>query len=48
MRVTGSGASELGRISLARRIRELEQGPDGTIWLLEDGPGGRLLRLTPQ
>lgn len=29
------------------RIREVEQGPDGAIWLLTDGSGGRLLRLTP-
>jgi aldose sugar dehydrogenase len=28
------------------RIREVEQGPDGAIWLLEDG--GRLLKLTPK
>ena len=48
VRVTGSSASEVGRIALGRRIREVEQGPDGTIWVLEDGAGGRLLRLTPQ
>ncbi|MCG2805358.1 PQQ-dependent sugar dehydrogenase [Propionicimonas sp.] len=29
------------------RIREVEQAPDGSIWLLEDTPGGRLLRLAP-
>jgi len=29
------------------RIREVEAGPDGAIWLLEDGPDARLLRLTP-
>jgi glucose/arabinose dehydrogenase len=27
------------------RVREVEQGPDGAIWLLEDGEDGRLLRL---
>ncbi|WP_070936162.1 PQQ-dependent sugar dehydrogenase [Edaphosphingomonas haloaromaticamans] len=34
-----------------QRIREVEQGPDGAIWLLEDGlrgSQGRLLRLTPR
>ena len=34
-----------------QRIREVEQGPDGAIWLLEDGQRGsqgRLLRLTPR
>lgn len=30
-----------------RRIRFVGQGPDGAIYLLEDGSGGRLLRLTP-
>lgn len=32
---------------LGQRIREVEQGPDGFIYLLEDGSGGRLLRLMP-
>jgi glucose/arabinose dehydrogenase len=33
---------------MRRRIREVEQGPDGAIWLLEDGrSGGWLLKLTP-
>lgn len=32
---------------LNARIREVEQAPDGTIWLLEDAPSGRLLRLSP-
>ncbi len=30
------------------RIREVEQGPDGAIWLLEDGEEGRLMRLDPR
>ncbi len=29
------------------RIREVEQGPDGAIWVLTDGNEGKLLRLTP-
>ena len=35
---------------MGQRIREVEQGPDGDVWLLEDedeGTGGRLLKLTP-
>lgn len=31
---------------MGQRIREVEQGPDGAIWLLEDGSGARLLKLT--
>lgn len=48
VRVSGNTGTEVGRISLGRRIREVEQAPDGAIWVLEDGAGGRLLRLTPQ
>jgi glucose/arabinose dehydrogenase len=43
------GAREAQRFDMGRRIREVEQGPDGAIWLLEDqrsGSGGRLLKLT--
>jgi glucose/arabinose dehydrogenase len=32
---------------MGARIREVEQGPDGSVWLLEDAPAGRMLRLTP-
>jgi glucose/arabinose dehydrogenase len=44
------GAREAQRFDMGRRIREVEQGPDGAIWLLEDQrnlTGGRLLKLTP-
>ncbi len=43
----GEGAREAARYPMSARIREVEQGPDGAIWLLEDGPEGRLLKLTP-
>ncbi len=45
--VDGEAASEAERFRMGKRIREVEQGPDGAIWLLEDGSGGRLLKLTP-
>lgn len=35
------------RFNMGRRIREIEQGPDGAIWILEDKSGGRLLKITP-
>jgi len=44
------GAREVQRFDMGKRIREVEQGPDGAIWLLEDQrnmSGGRLLKLTP-
>lgn len=42
----GEKAREIERYNMGARIREVEQGPDGAIWLLEDGPNGRLLKLT--
>jgi glucose/arabinose dehydrogenase len=50
--VDGDTAAEAERFEMGQRIREVEQGPDGAIWLLEDeeddgGSGGRLLKLTP-
>lgn len=42
----GDTAREAARYRMPQRIRALEQGPDGAIWALEDGRGGRLLRLT--
>jgi len=46
----GETAQEAERFDMQRRIREVEQGPDGAIWLLEDGTrggAGWLLKLTP-
>jgi glucose/arabinose dehydrogenase len=43
--VTGTSATKGDEWPMRARIREVEQGPDGTIWLLTDGPGGRLLNL---
>ncbi len=48
--ITGDSAREAERYDMGQRIREVEQGPDGALWLLEDerdGGGGRLLKLTP-
>ncbi|HVJ03802.1 MAG TPA: PQQ-dependent sugar dehydrogenase [Sphingomonas sp.] len=47
VRFTTGSASEVQRIALGRRIREVEQGPDGALWVLEDTATGRLLRLVP-
>lgn len=47
----GDKAREAERFDMQKRIREVEQGPDGAIWLLEDGTRegkGALLKLTPQ
>ncbi|WP_113953526.1 PQQ-dependent sugar dehydrogenase [Arenicella xantha] len=44
--INGDTAKEVDRFDMGTRIRELEQGPDGAIWVLEDSKGGRLLKLT--
>ena len=44
-------AREVERYSMGTRIRSVEEGPDGAVWVLQDerfGMGGRLLRLTPK
>ncbi|MEJ2604441.1 MAG: PQQ-dependent sugar dehydrogenase [Gammaproteobacteria bacterium] len=46
----GEEAREVERYVMGARIRSLEEGPDGSIWVLEDERGesqGRLLKLTP-
>ncbi len=42
----GDKAREAERFDMGKSIREVEQGPDGALWLLEDDAGGRLLKLT--
>jgi glucose/arabinose dehydrogenase len=39
-------ATEAERFEWGKRIREVEQGPDGALYVLEDNEG-RLLKLTP-
>lgn len=46
--LNGANAREAERWKMGARIREVDQGPGGEIYLLEDGPsGGRMLRLRP-
>lgn len=48
VQIDGDIAREETRYDMGERIREVEQGPDGAVWLLEDGDNGRLLKLTPR
>ena len=41
-------ATEAQRFVMGKRMRGLKQGPDGNIWAIEDGAGGRLLKLSPR
>lgn len=47
VRITGSQASEQERVPLGARIRDVEQGPDGLIYVLTDQANGGLWRLKP-
>ena len=49
VQIDGDAAREAERFEMGQRIRAVKQGPDGTIWVLEDGgrgSSGRLLKLT--
>ncbi|MGB7655951.1 MAG: PQQ-dependent sugar dehydrogenase, partial [Novosphingobium sp.] len=46
VRIDGEKAVEEARYPLGRRIREIREAPDGSLYVLEDGKGGRLLRLS--
>nr|WP_192895938.1 PQQ-dependent sugar dehydrogenase [Parerythrobacter lutipelagi] len=43
----GGKVVEKARYDFDNRLREVLEGPDGAFYVLEDGDGGRLLRLTP-
>jgi glucose/arabinose dehydrogenase len=45
--VNGSQARKADQWPMGARIRAVDQGPRGEVYLLEDGPNARLLRLEP-
>jgi len=52
--VTGATAKSAERWDVGHRIRDVEEGPDGTLWMLEDPPQGpapqptALFHVTPK
>lgn len=44
----GETATEAENWPMGARIRAVEEGPDGAIWLLQDEAGGKLLELRPK
>jgi glucose/arabinose dehydrogenase len=42
------GAKPAERWSVGHRIRDIEVGPDGALWMLEDANPGALFRVTPK
>ncbi len=47
VQIDGENAEEVERIALGERIREVEQGPDGSLYVLTDVPDGSVWRLRP-
>ncbi|HMJ85021.1 MAG TPA: PQQ-dependent sugar dehydrogenase, partial [Vicinamibacterales bacterium] len=42
------GAKAAERWDVGHRIRDVEVGPDGALWMLEDRNPGGLFRVTPK
>src|SRR5580700_4388825 len=42
------GAKAVERWDVGKRIRDVEEGPDGSLWMLEDSRTGALIHVTPQ
>jgi aldose sugar dehydrogenase len=42
----GDSAREITRHEFDRRLRSIAQGPDGAVWVAEDGEDGRVWKLT--
>jgi glucose/arabinose dehydrogenase len=46
--ITGAAARPAERWNVGHRIRDVEVGPDGALWMLEDTGRGALFRVTPK
>ena len=42
------GAKSAERWDVGHRIRDVEEGPDGSLWMLEDSSPGALIHVTPK
>jgi aldose sugar dehydrogenase len=42
------GAKTAERWNLGKRLRDVEEGPDGSLWILEDSSPGALIHVTPK
>ena len=45
--MNGTTATEAARYDLGARLREIVEGPDGALYIFEDGEDARLRKLTP-
>ncbi|SDE74273.1 PQQ-dependent sugar dehydrogenase [Terriglobus roseus] len=46
--ITGSTAKPAERWDVGKRIRDVEEAPDGALWFLEDDAKGGVYRVTPK
>jgi glucose/arabinose dehydrogenase len=46
--IDGEAAREAARYEFDNRLRAMAQGPDGALWIAEDGKGAKLMKLTPR
>ena len=44
--IDGETAREAARYEFDSRLRAMAQGPDGALWIAEDGKGAKLMKLT--
>jgi glucose/arabinose dehydrogenase len=45
----GKGGAKVGdRWNVGKRIRDVKQGPDGSLWMVEDANPGALIHVTPK
>jgi glucose/arabinose dehydrogenase len=45
----GKGGAKAGeRWDIGKRVRDIEEGPDGSLWILEDANPGGLIHVTPK
>ena len=42
------GATAVQRWGVGKRVRDIEEAPDGSLWMLEDSNPGGLFHLTPK
>ena len=42
----GAKAADLWEVG--HRVRDVEEGPDGSLWILEDSSPGALIHVTPE
>ena len=45
---SSAGATVAERWGVGKRVRDVAEGPDGALWLLEDANVGALIRVTPK